>query len=758
VGSAVITNFDALLERLVPGASTEAGLAIDAPPFPDGIGLEYRALIGRKAHGFVFRAFDPVLNRDVALKVARPSGDTDARRALLEEARWCAKLRHPAVLAVHGLREHPQLLCVQYDLPPVQTLADQLGSPEALICLPARERLRVLLPVVDAIARAHALEGIHGDLQPANIAIGTTGEPYVLDWGTLPSRSTNDPLLDGSPTHAAPEQLQGASATAASDVYTLGILAWELCLLRPLRPQIAGEGLASFVTRWKEKSLDLVPLVGIESQAICSLLEQALAPSPNTRPSASDLHSELAELLNGESARARRSDEARSHRQASKGAVIQLIALREKLQAEEQQLAVLHAEAIEDHSAAHRKKRWAAQDRVEQLRANENRVWFEALECAHRASALTPDLDDTLTKTLWTTPPVMIAPKNRADELGPDHMTATLSVAIRPGDETEDARVVIHRLRERRRRLEAEPLEEWGLPLEDFQLAPGRYLLTAVARGCTPSRLSLKIGPREYRSETIRLLKASQIGDGWRFIPGGVYVLGGDEGAPASNTLVEPYLHDLFMQTLPITCGEWLEFLNALALPEAKRHRPGDPGWRAIGGAWTWRHDGKEWVLPQGWKSNWPVTAISKDDASAYARWRSEREGRPCRLPTEEEWEKAARGGDGRTWPWGDRFDASFAHSASSAAGRSTPHKVGAFTGDSSVYGVQDLAGNVREWTSSTQRGGLSVVKGAAWIDTRECARGAARSFRPAGYRSGLIGFRLVSERPLPDTKRSRSS
>ncbi len=752
----MISNFDALLERLVPGASTEAGLAIDAPPFPDGVGLEYRALIGRDAHGFVFRAFDPVLKRDVALKVARPTGDTDARRALLEEARWCAKLRHPAVLAVHGLREHPELLCIQYDLPPALTLADQLGSPEELLPLPARERLRVLLPVVDAIARAHALGGTHGDLQPANIAIGTTGEPYVLDWGTLPSRSKNDPLLDGSPTHAAPEQLQGASASSASDVYTLGILAWELCLLRPLRPHIAGEGLASFVTRWKDKSLDVVPLLGIESKPISALLERALAPSPSSRPSAAELHVELTELLNGETARAQRSDEAESHRQASKGAIIQLITLREKLQAEERQLAVLQAEAIEDPSAAHRKKRWAAQDRVEQLRANENRVWFEALEGAHRASALRPDIEDTLSKELWTHPPAMTRSERRVLQLGPDHMSAKLSVAIRPGDETEDARVVIHRLSERRRRLEPEPLEEWGLPLEDFALTPGRYLITAVGRGCAPSRLSLKIGPRENRKETIRLLRPAQIGDGWRFIPGGVYVLGGDVDAPASNTLVEPHLDDLFMQTLPITCAEWLEFLNALALPEAKRHRPGDPGWRAMGGAWSWRHDGKEWVLPQGWKSNWPVTAISKEDASAYARWRSDREGRPCRLPTEEEWEKAARGGDGRNWPWGDRFDASFAHSASSAGGRSTPHKVGAFTGDSSVYGVQDLAGNVREWTSSTQRGGLSVVKGAAWIDTRECARGAARSFRPAGYRSGLIGFRLVSERPLPATKKSR--
>jgi formylglycine-generating enzyme required for sulfatase activity len=193
--------------------------------------------------------------------------------------------------------------------------------------------------------------------------------------------------------------------------------------------------------------------------------------------------------------------------------------------------------------------------------------------------------------------------------------------------------------------------------------------------------------------------------------------------------------------------------LNQLALPEAKRRRPGDPGWRAAGGSWTWRHDGKEWRLPAGWNASWPITAISRQDADAYARWRSEHDGRACRLPTEEEWEKAARGGDGRIWPWGDRFDSSFVHCAGSVHERATPSKVGAFTGDVSVYGVQDMGGNVREWTASEQRDGFAVVRGGSWTDTSESARCATRSFRPVSFRSGFIGFRLVSDAALPLAK-----
>jgi hypothetical protein len=109
--------------------------------------------------------------------------------------------------------------------------------------------------------------------------------------------------------------------------------------------------------------------------------------------------------------------------------------------------------------------------------------------------------------------------------------------------------------------------------------------------------------------------------------------------------------------------------------------------------------------------------------------------------------------GDGRIWPWGDRFDSSFVHCAGSVHERATPSKVGAFTGDVSVYGVQDMGGNVREWTASEQRDGFAVVRGGSWTDTSESARCATRSFRPVSFRSGFIGFRLVSDAALPLAK-----
>ena len=668
VGETMSGSFDALLERLVPGASHEAGIAIEAPPFPDGLGLEFRALIARSTHGFVFRAFDPVLQREVALKVARPSGDADARRSLIEEARWCARMQHPAVLAVHAVREHRGLLCVQYTLGPTHTLADVLGSPAELTEMPQRERLRVLLPVADALARAHALGGVHGHLHPGNIGIGPTEEPYVLDWGALHSRAPNDPLLDGSPSHAAPEQLQGESATSCSDVYSIGVLAWELCQLRPLRPRIAGEGLASFVARWKHKSLEVVRLDGIRTESVRAMLEFALAPNPRDRLACGDFLRALEELLSGETERSRRAAEAREYSAAAQGALLHLRSLRGRIETEQRALAALRAESLENVSAAHRKKTWAAEDRVERLIAEQHSVWMDSLRDSTKTDVLAHSSPgpSALCAEVWAARPPNVNATSDVQGLGPTNLDGLVSLGLAKGCRVKDARLVVHQMVERARRLVPEPLGEWGLPLESLPLSPGRYLLTVVARGCAPSRYSLNLNPREAHVATVQVLPRAAIGEGWTFVPGGPYVQGGDPHAPASLPRSIPHLGDRFVLSLPITCGEWIGFLNQLALPEAKRRRPGDPGWRAPGDTWTWRHDGKEWRLPTGWSASWPITAISREDANAYARWRSERDGRACRLPTEEEWEKAARGGDGRIWPWGDRFDYSFAHCAES--------------------------------------------------------------------------------------------
>ena len=158
----------------------------------------------------------------------------------------------------------------------------------------------------------------------------------------------------------------------------------------------------------------------------------------------------------------------------------------------------------------------------------------------------------------------------------------------------------------------------------------------------------------------------------------------------------------------------------------------------------TRRHAWRDGAPPPGREAH-PVVLVSHGDAMAYAAWLSARTGRVWRLPTALEWEKAARGPDGRRFPWGDRFDPALLNSHDAGPFDTLP--VGGFPAGASVYGVLDAAGQVFEWTASPGNPGRFLVKGGSW-DDRGCGvcRPAARHARPAGIRHILIGFRLVAE------------
>ncbi len=153
-----------------------------------------------------------------------------------------------------------------------------------------------------------------------------------------------------------------------------------------------------------------------------------------------------------------------------------------------------------------------------------------------------------------------------------------------------------------------------------------------------------------------------------------------------------------------------------------------------------------------------PVAGISKNDAEAYIRWLNQKTGMTFRLPTEAEWERAARGDDGRIYPWGNTFDPWRCNTAESIKKGTTPVGTYSPSGDS-IYGAADMVGNIWEWTQSlflpypyrpnanreeSKPNGRYVVRGGAWYYTRKLARCSVREGVLPDHVSPLIGFRLA--------------
>src|SRR5688572_14740512 len=174
-------------------------------------------------------------------------------------------------------------------------------------------------------------------------------------------------------------------------------------------------------------------------------------------------------------------------------------------------------------------------------------------------------------------------------------------------------------------------------------------------------------------------------------IPGGAFIMGTDDGPaderPAHQVVLPPYSIDRF----PVTNARYAEFLNATGTHNPRGERLfdfDDPDARI-------HRAGEKWSADKGY-DNHPVVEASWAGARDYCAWRGKR------LPTEAEWEKAARGTDARRYPWGGSMPDP--KRAQYAARYNETAPVDSFTAGASPYGVQDLSGNAWEWVSSAYR------------------------------------------------------
>ncbi|HET7465425.1 MAG TPA: serine/threonine-protein kinase [Candidatus Dormibacteraeota bacterium] len=274
------------LQLNAPAALIRPKLAAVMKVRPGTVLGPYRidAELGRGGMATVFKAFQPSLARIVAVKVLPDffADDADFKERFQQEAIAVAGLRHPNIPVVHDYGESDGTTYIVSEYVGGGTLTDRLGQP-----LPVEHTIEMLRPVASALDYAHSKGVLHRDVKPSNILIDADGRPMLADFGLAKilgaesSRLTKTGTIVGTPEYMSPEQCEGESLTPASDIYALGVVAYEMLTGRP--PFTGPTPVAVLVAQVKDplpspRSLNLDLTEGVERVVV-----KALAKDPTER-------------------------------------------------------------------------------------------------------------------------------------------------------------------------------------------------------------------------------------------------------------------------------------------------------------------------------------------------------------------------------------------------------------------------------------------------------------------------------------------
>jgi serine/threonine-protein kinase len=285
------------------------------------------------------------------------------------------------------------------------------------------------------------------------------------------------------------------------------------------------------------------------------------------------------------------------------------------------------------------------------------------------------------------------------------------------------------------------------LPLKFPALQKGSYILTVTLPdgGLMPYPIYLEHG----EDKQVDLVIPDEIPPGMAYIPEGTFFSGGKESRFFRRHRQE--LSGFFIKKHEVTFSEYLEFWKQIKNPELKQAYRSRVRFQADKRTFAdaWSSEGR--LVDDRLQLNYPVVGITLDAAKAFCEWKSVQTGMPIRLPSAEEWEKAARGVDGRKYVWGNGFDAKenftlTQHDEKGGKPRKNWSPPGKYPRDVTVYNAYDMAGNVREMTTSKLPGSdtLYQIKGGSGS--------TPSTFLPCCYASDTpvvpsdVGFRYLQE------------
>jgi formylglycine-generating enzyme required for sulfatase activity len=731
--------------------------------------------LGRGGFAVVYRARDTRMEREVALKVI--VGNFTDEPSFVErfrlESRTAANLRHPNIVPVYDFGEADGMLYLAMALIGEGQTLDDLLEEQAPLAL--EHAIAILTPLAGALDYLHQQDAplTHRDVKPANVLLGgDVDRPWVVltDFGLVRSLQVSTALTQtgailGTPAYMAPEQAdakQWGEVTPLTDVYALGVVAYQMLTGRAPFEGGMATVLHAHAYEPPPSPLELLPDLGDDLSAV--LLRALRKPPAERHPSAGDFVGALQTVAETWTAAAQREAtleqlEAQAKELLQAGEWLealdrctQMVRLDPNRPAALEMLTAAK-QGLDREQAAATSRRRLEERYAEGVKLLDQEKWKEAIAAFEDVTEGNPDFRDVQEKLTsakdererarWYGEATAHAEAERWAEA----CRALVRVlrgrtGYRDGDAAEQLLDATEGLLSR-----YDELADWfgwsrrALPLyEELALAVERgKWQEAVAAGEELSQLvpdlqgvqawvhraqeqlqaeeappkAVKIPLQRARAEPEPEADATvRARDGKEMvrIPAGRFLYG---EPPETRRVAE-----FWIDKTPVTNAEYARFVSDTD------HTPP-------------RHwNGKS---PSKTIADHPVVNVSWRDAVAYAKWAGKR------LPTEEEWEKAARGTDGRKYPWGDKGPSPKVCNFNRNEGGTTP--VGKYfpRGDS-PYGCMDMAGNVWEWTASEHDAGGKVLRGGSYLNFGDFVDSTFRLRSDPDDTENTVGFRCVKD------------